>query len=488
MLYGIIQKKRKIKWHGDKMNNIILMSDSYKYSQWLQYPPKITKMYSYFESRGGESGKCSPDQVQFFGLQYYLKKYFSIKITTEMVDEAMEIITSHGLPFNRDGWMRVVEVHDGKLPLLIKAVPEGTVVNRRNVLMTIESTDPQLFWLVGWAETLLMKVWYPTTVATHGHNIKAVISNFLNKTADTNDKLPFMLHDFGYRGVTSEEQGGIGGMAHLVNFMGTDTVASIVYARKYYNCQMAGFSIPASEHSTITAWGPGSENEKHAFVNMVDKFGHTNDIYACVSDSWNFNQAISTWISLKDQVIAAGGQLVIRPDSGDALTNVMYALRTLSSPEAYGFTVNSKGYKVVNNVAIIQGDGVSSDLIYDILSAMEQEGFSAQNIAFGMGGALLQGNKDSSINRDTHNFAIKCSAVEIDGKTKVVYKDPITDHGKKSKRGYLDLKLIDGKYQTIEYDHYPTADEISDSQLVTCFHNGNILVDDTLDIIRSRGN
>lgn len=470
------------------MNNIILMSDSYKYSQWLQYPPKITKMYSYFESRGGEIGKYSQDQVQFFGLQYYLKKYLSVKITRDMVEEADEIISAHGLPFNREGWMRVVEVHDGKLPLTIKAVPEGTIVNRRNVLMTIESTDPQLFWLVGWAETLLMKVWYPSTVATLGHNIKTIISGFLEETADTNDKLPFMLHDFGYRGVTSEEQGGIGGMAHLVNFMGTDTVASLVYARKYYHSQMGGFSIPASEHSTITSWGHGTNNEKQAFGNMIDKFGQTYDIYACVSDSWDFNQAIKSWIELKDQVIAAGGQLVIRPDSGDALTNVMYALRTLSAPETYGYTLNSKGYKVLNNVAIIQGDGVNSDLIYDILSAMKQEGFSAQNIAFGMGGALLQGNKQSSINRDTHNFAIKCSAVEIDGQTQVVYKDPITDHGKKSKRGYLDLKLIDGKYQTIEYDHYPTAAELSDSQLVTYFDNGQILVDDNLEAIRSRGN
>ncbi len=467
------------------MENIILKSDSYKYSQWLQYPKNVTKMFSYFESRGGESGKYSPNQVQFFGLQYYIKKYLMTSITSEMVDEADKILTAHGVPFNRSGWERVVTVHNGKLPLKIKAVKEGTVVTRRNVMMTIESTDPELFWLVGWAETLLMKLWYPTTVATLGYNMRELIESFMTKTADTNDKVPFMLHDFGYRGVSSEEQAGIGGMAHLVNFMGTDTVAGLLYARKYYDAEMPGFSIPASEHSTMTSWGAGSDNEKQAFVNMIDQFGKTSDIYACVSDSWDFYQAINTWIELKEQIISSGGQLVVRPDSGDALTNVMYALRKLSAEDAFGYTTNSKGYKMLNNVAIIQGDGVSGDLIYDILNAMEQEGYSAQNIAFGMGGALLQGNYQSSINRDTHKFAIKCSAIEVDGQTRVVYKDPITDKGKRSKQGYLDLKLIDGQFQTIEYDHIPTSEELADSQLVTYFENGEQIQYFTFDQVRA---
>lgn len=468
------------------MENIILKSDSYKYSQWLQYPSGVTKMYSYFESRGGETGKYSENMVQFFGLQYYLKKYLLQTITSEMVVEANEIITAHGLPFNYDGWMRVVNVHDGKLPLKIKAVAEGSVVPRRNVLMTIESTDPELFWLVGWAETLLMKIWYPTTVATLGKNVNNLITSFMEKTADTLEKVPFMLHDFGYRGVTSEEQAGIGGMAHLVNFLGTDTVASLLYARKYYNADMPGFSIPASEHSTITSWGANTANEKRAFINMIDKFG-TNPIYACVSDSWDYYEAINTWISLKDKIIASGGQLVIRPDSGDALTNIMYALRKLSQEDAFGYTINSKGYKVLNNVALIQGDGVSSNLIYDILSAMEAEGFSAQNIAFGMGGALLQGNFESSINRDTHKFAIKCSAIEVNGETQVVYKDPITDKGKRSKKGYLDLKLVNDEYSTVEYDHYPTTEELVDSQLITYFENGVIITNFDFEQVRSNG-
>lgn len=281
------------------MENIILMSDSYKYSQWKQYPNGITKMFSYFESRGGETGKYSENIVQFFGLQYYLKRYFSIKVTKGMVDEAEEVLKLHGVPFNKEGWMRVVEVHDGALPLKIKAVPEGKCVTRRNVMMTIESTDSELFWLVGWAETLLMKVWYPSTVATLGHNINKLIKSFLLETADSLDKLPFMLHDFGYRGVSSEEQAGIGGMSHLVNFKGTDTVVSLVYAKKFYNTSNAGFSLPASEHSTITSWGNDSEKERDGFINMIEQFGSEYPIYACVSDSWDFYGAIQTWIEQK---------------------------------------------------------------------------------------------------------------------------------------------------------------------------------------------
>lgn len=219
-----------------------------------------------------------------------------------------------------------------------------------------------------------------------------------------------MLHDFGYRGVSSEESAGIGGAAHLTNFLGTDTLAALQVCKEYYHENMAGYSIPASEHSTMTSWGIGSESERQAFENMIEQFGDNSILYACVSDSWDFKQAIQTWIDLKDKVKAKKANLVIRPDSGDAIDNILYALSELE--KAYGSSVNAKGYKVLERVALIQGDGVSLSLAKSILSAMKKNGFSAENIAFGMGGALLQGNHESSINRDSFKFAIKCSAIK----------------------------------------------------------------------------
>ncbi len=462
------------------MTNIILLSDSYKYSHKLQYPKNVTYMNSYLESRGSDGRQMALPVTQFVGLQYYLKKYLSTQVTKEMVDEAKEVIELHGLYFDYNGWMKVVDKHNGYLPLKIRAVREGSIIPRRNVLMTIESTDSELYWVVGFIETLLMKVWYPTTVATLSYNIKDMISKYMLKTSDTMDKLPFMLHDFGYRGASSEESAAIGGFAHLVNFLGTDNVSSLVLAKKYYNANMAGFSIPASEHSTITAWGSDQVAEKEAFKNMIDQFGNKYPLIACVSDSFDFSKALDTWGELKDDIIASGSTLVIRPDSGDAKSNILLALRKLE--EQFGCTENTKGYKVLNNVAIIQGDGVNFDLIYDILSMMEEFGYSADNIAFGMGGALLQGNNTSSMNRDTHRFAIKCSAIVRDGKLQDVFKDPITDNGKKSKKGRLDLIIENGEYKTIRLEsrngYHP------DSQLVTYYENGCIYESDTLDEIR----
>ncbi|MGQ4001561.1 nicotinate phosphoribosyltransferase [Francisellaceae bacterium CB300] len=462
--------------------NLILMTDSYKHSHPFQYPADANYLHFYLESRG--AGKGLGNYTKFFGLQYYIKEYLSKPITQAMVDEAEVLLKQHGLPFYKKGFERIITKYNGYLPLRIRAVKEGAIVPLHNVLMTIESTDEELFWLPGLLETLLLKVWYPTTVASIGQTIKDTIKSYLEQTADNLDKLGFMLHDFGYRGVSSEESAGIGGAAHLTNFLGTDTLAAIRFCKKYYNEEMAGFSIPASEHSTMTSWGEGSQCEKAAFENMIKQFGDESVLYACVSDSWDFKKAIQTWISLKDKVKAKKANLVIRPDSGDAIENILYALDELA--KGYGFTTNSKGYKVLDKVSLIQGDGVNIKLVKEILQVMKDKGYSAENIAFGMGGALLQGNFESSVNRDSFKFAIKCSAIKRGNKFHDVFKDPITDHGKKSKKGRLDLiKNSQGQYETVQLDAvYALGEYHPQSELQTYYENGNIMFEQSLSDIR----
>ncbi|MFM7438226.1 MAG: nicotinate phosphoribosyltransferase, partial [Snowella sp.] len=293
--------------------NLILDVDSYKASHWLQYPPNTTAMYSYLESRGGKYSV-----TVFFGLQYILKEYLTRPIESWMVDEAVSFFAAHGVPFNEAGWRYIAEDLNGRLPIRISAVPEGTVVPVHNVLMTIESTDPQTFWLVSWLETLLLRVWYPTTVATQSWYLKKLIYQSLVKTADDPDgEIAFKLHDFGARGVSSCESSGIGGMAHLVNFSGSDTVQGVVYANHYYNHPMAAFSIPAAEHSTITAWG--KEGEALAYQNMLDQFAKPDSLVAVVSDSYDLWNAVDhLWGDrLRQAVIDSGATIIIRPDSGN---------------------------------------------------------------------------------------------------------------------------------------------------------------------------
>ncbi len=455
--------------------NLILRADSYKYSHHLQYPDNVTYMHSYLESR-------ADNEIQFFGLQYYIKEYLLKPITQDDIEEAQLIIEAHGLMFDKEGWQYILDRHQGYLPIRIRSVKEGTLITGHNVLLTIESTDSNVPWIVSFVETLLMKVWYPTTVCTLSHNIHKIIEEAFEQTADSKDKLPFMLHDFGYRGASSEESAAIGGLAHLVNFMGTDTIAAIICAKQYYNEDMAGFSIPASEHSTMTAWG--KENEVSAYRNMINKIGD-NDLFACVSDSWDFKNAVANiWgEELRSEVENMNANLVIRPDSGDALENISYALDTLA--DKFGYTTNNKGYKILRNVALIQGDGVNEKSIKAIIKMMIDKGFGIENIAFGMGGALLQGNEDSSLNRDTYKFAIKCSAIRINEELKMVYKDPKGSSFKKSKQGKLDLVKTESGYETIQINEFIDGKYPENSELVLVYENGKLYNEVSLNEIRN---
>ena len=459
--------------------NILLNTDSYKTSMFKQYPAGTTGVYSYIESRGGRY-----DETVFFGLQAFIKEYLLDPITQADIDVADEILTAHGEPFNRAGWEYILRQHKGYLPVVIRAVPEGTVVPVKNVLATIENTDPECFWLTTYLETALLRaVWYPTTVATQSKAIKKIILDYLEKTGDPT-AIDFKLHDFGARGVSSMESAGIGGAAHLVNFMGSDTITGILYAREYYNAGIAGFSIPAAEHSTITSWG--RDNEVKAYENMLTQFAKPGSIVAIVSDSYDvFNAVDKLWgEELRQQIIDSGATVVIRPDSGDPLIICRQLIQKLAAK--FGTTTNDKGFRVLNNVRLIQGDGVNEHTIRMILGDFLVHGFSADNIAFGMGGALLQ-----QLDRDTQKFAMKCSSAEINGEWVDVQKDPITDSGKKSKAGRVQLWKTGNEWSSAVDQPKGWFDKgfgPFEPMLQEVFRDGKLITDMTFEQVRSNSN
>lgn len=452
------------------MHNFILNTDSYKTSHFAQYPVGTEYVSSYIESRGG----IYPETV-FFGLQAFLKAYLTHPISQDDIEEAAEICAEHGVPFNRSGWEYILARHAGFLPVEIEAVPEGSVVPTGNVLVQVVNTDPACPWVTSYVETALLRaVWYPTTVATVSYDCRNIIERALRETADDLSGLPFKLHDFGARGATSDESTALAGMAHLINFRGTDTLAAIRAARRYYGAAMAGFSIPAAEHSTITSWG--RDGELAAYGNMLDQFGGPGRIVAVVSDSYDIWHAIDNlWgCELKAQVESNGGTLVIRPDSGEPVLIVPEVIERLMAK--FGYHTNSKGYRVLPDcVRVIQGDGVNARSIEAILVAMKERGQSADNIAFGMGGELQQ-----KLDRDTQKFAMKASAVCIDGQWQDVYKDPITDPGKRSKRGRLALSRDARGYRTVR------RSEALHNALVTVFRNGRMTREWQFNDIRQR--
>lgn len=433
----------------NNLTNMILNVDSYKTSHWKQLPEGTTHMFAYISSRGGMF-----DELVNFGFSMFAQEYLNTPITLADITEAEYICEKHGIPFNKEGWMAILDDHDGFLPIRIMGPQEGMVIPAKLPIYGVMNTDSRFPWLVTYIETALLRaIWYPTTVATVSFQCRKIIKRYLEETADNWDGLPFKLHDFGARGVSSFESAGIGGLAHLATgAMGTDTMTALLYAEEYYNPHrkedIAGYSIPAGEHSTYTSWG--KDNELGAYRNMLQQYGKPGAIFAAVSDSYNIYNAVEKlWgEELRQEVIDSGATVVIRPDSGNPLEVAPALLKILD--EKFGSVINSKGYKVLNNVRMIWGDGINVNTIGEILEAVKAAGFSADNMAFGMGGALLQG-----INRDTQRFAMKASAVKINGKWRPISKDPITDPGKKSLEGLLMLT----RSQNGKFGMYATLDE-----------------------------
>lgn len=444
------------------MSNLILNCDSYKLSHFLQYPPGTAYVNSYIASRGVDEDFETPfpmPNIVHFGLQIFLKKYLTKPVTMYDVEQAAHIAGLHGMPFNFEGWVHIVKTHGGLLPLEIEAVPEGTPVAIGTPQVQVRNTDPRVPWVTAYIETALLRaVWYPSTVATVSREAKITIKQYLQKTCDDyTTVLPFRLHDFGARGVSSKESAGIGGLAHLVNFMGTDTLDALHYAYKYYFAQsMPGFSIPAAEHSTITSW----RNETAAYRNMLTQFGKKGALVAVVSDSYDiYNACGKIWgEELRQEVLNSGATIVVRPDSGDPVKVVSACIEILG--EKFGTTLNQKGFKVLHpSIRLIQGDGINLVSIKNILENLIASGWSAENIAFGMGGALLQ-----KVNRDTFKYAMKASAIK--GQNDVywndVFKKPVTDSTKVSKAGIQ-----------------------KNDNFVTVFKDGAILKSWTLDQVRA---
>lgn len=458
--------------YTSNFTNLILNVDSYKASHWLQYP-KGTEYISYYIEARRESF-----DVVMFGLQAFIKEYLLKPICQQDVNEAEIVLKAHGLPFYRDGWQHLIHKHQGYLPLKIEAVPEGTVLPVGNVVCQITNTDPDFFWLVGYLETALLRaIWYPSTVASLSYFCKKQIRQALIKSANDLSGLDFQLHDFGARGASSLETVALGGLAHLVNFKGTDSVSALIAAKRWYNInEMPAFSIPAAEHSTITSWG--KDREINAYQNMIECFGGEGKLYSVVSDSYDLWHALEhIWgEKLKDLVIEKGGRLIIRPDSGNPIEIICKTLEILANK--FGYILNQKGYKVLPDcLRIIQGDGINAQSLPKILDAVMQKGFSAENVNFGMGGGLLQ-----QVNRDTMSWAMKASAICINGQWQEIYKDPITSQSKRSKKGVLALVKQGSDWLTIKQSELNGQT----NQLQTVFFNGKLFIEENLTEIRLR--
>lgn len=453
--------------------NPLLETDVYKMGHMEQYAPGTTKVYSYLTAR---SDKHWPVSV-FFGLQYYLKRYLQTTLTAWMGEEFLaareEILGCANPP---EVVRKIRELCKlGYWPLKIKALPEGTVVNNRTPLMTITNTHPDFYWCVGFVESLLLKVWYPTTVATCCRAYRIVADEAWEATVDEPESPMFHVHDFGYRGDTSVEGAALSGAAHLLSFCGSDTVPALKFVKDYYAGKgLIMASVPASEHSVMCSYG--RENEIAAFDRMLDLY--PSGIVSIVSDTFDVYKVLTDFAEqLKPKILARDGKVVFRPDSGNPEHIICGdptapqdskeskgAVRLLD--EMFGSTTNAKGYKVLNpKVGLIYGDGMYLERYQRTLDRLASMGYAASNLAIGVGGILRNHT------RDTLGFAIKATHVVVDGKPRDIEKDPVTDPGKKSLKGLMrvDYDALTSRY--ITRDQCTPEDE-DGGQLVTSFIDG----------------
>lgn len=438
--------------------NIITNVDSYKNAHSWMYPEGTEHVSSYIESRGG----IYPS-VLFAGLQPFLREYLMHPFTIDDIHEAHDVHVSMGIPFERQNWIDLLNDHGGYLPLEIEAVPEGTVVPTRNVLVQVVNTDPKYPWVTGFVETALLRaVWYPSTVATTSWIAKQHIRWFLEKTSDHPELIRIYLHDYGARGVSSFESAALGGVAHLINFDQTDNVSGYVGSRRWYNGAAPKGAAVFLEHAAIGA--AGRENEAASFRRLLEFPG---GMAGLLCDTFDHDNAVKNIIGreLNSEIRNFEGLVIARCDSGDPIMVPVNTVEYLM--ESFGSATNSKGYRVLPPfIRVVQGDGLTLDTYIDLYTELERRGLAADNVLCGMGGGLLQ-----KIDRDSMNFGMKASAVRVNGEWRDVFKAPTGSQMKRSKAGRLALCNVDGDYRTVRREEIPAEENL----LTPVFRNGKLL-------------
>ncbi|KAI8913558.1 nicotinate phosphoribosyltransferase family-domain-containing protein [Gorgonomyces haynaldii] len=455
-----------------------LLTDSYKTTHYKLYP-EAQKMVAYGEFRGGYDKDIEDTRIVFYGMRYIIDNYIAKQYTVQDVEEASKFFETHNsggtqFPFPKDLFLKFVKEHNGYFPVKIQALAEGSVVYPHVPVYQI-TAEGEYARLVTYLETLLTMVWYPSTVATLSRRCHQIIEQAYHRSVDESGmwSLDSRLHDFGFRGCTSVEQAIIGGCAHLLNFSGTDTLPAAYYAQfRLNNGKPVGYSIPATEHSIMTS----HENEKKALTQLLSEFGQ--GVCACVMDSYDYTLALEKVLpSVAKLKTDKGGFLVLRPDSGDPVSVVLEAL--LAAEKIFGADLNQKGFKVLRGVGVIQGDGINIKTLADIAQAVEQNGFSAQNVAYGMGGGLLQ-----KVNRDTMQFATKLNfIVYADGTKRDVMKMPKTATSKRSLPGVLSVTRELGFPMVVPHEQSSHHEELK-----VVYDHGRVCQWDDFDTVRNRVN
>ena len=479
--------------------NPLLLTDGYKVDHRRQYPKETTLVYSNWTPR--KSRIEGIEEVTFFGLQYFIKKYileefqnnFFSRPKEEVINEYARRINNY-LGENNVGTDHIAALHDlGYIPMVIKALPEGVSVPIKVPMFTMYNTLPEFFWLTNYFETMVSAtVWMPCNSATLARRYRKILDRYAAETSSVPEFVDWQGHDFSMRGMAGLEAVLISAAGHLLSFTGSDTIPAVDFLEKYYNAnssqELVGGSVAATEHS-VMSMGTNS-GEQETFKRLITEV-YPNGIVSVVSDTWDLWKVLVEYIpNLKDEILSRDGKVVIRPDSGDPVKIICGDANSKDIKvrkgvvellwDTFGGQINDKGYKELDShVGAIYGDSITIDRAKQICEELKQKGFASTNVVLGIGSFTYQYNT-----RDTFGFAMKATYGEVAGEGREIYKDPITDDGtKKSARGLIKIIKEDRQYKMI--DRVTWAEE-KEGELREVFRDGKILIDQSLEDIRKQ--
>ena len=479
--------------------NPLLLTDGYKVDHRRQYPDKTTLVYSNWTPR--KSRIEGLDEVVFFGLQYFIKKYIIHDFDTHFFKQPKEeVVTKYArrinnyLGENQVGTKHIEDLHDlGYIPMVFKALPEGASVPLRVPMFTMYNTIPEFFWLTNYFETLLSAViWLPCNSATIAREYRKVLDKYANETSSVPDFVNWQGHDFSMRGMGGIEAALTSAAGHLLSFTGSDTIPAIDFFEEYYNAnsdtELIAGSVAATEHS-VMCMGT-TEGECETFKRLITEV-YPKGIVSIVSDTWDLWKVLTDYLPrLKEDIIAREGKVVIRPDSGDPVDIISGNPNGKTEQEkkgviellwdVFGGTENTKGYKeLIPQIGAIYGDSITVARAIQICERLKAKGFASTNVVLGIGSFTYQYNT-----RDTFGFAMKATYGEVDGEGRAIFKDPITDDGtKKSAKGLMKIDLVDGVYHLTDNVSW---EEEKQGELKEVFRDGKLLVNQSLTDIRAR--
>lgn len=478
--------------------NPALIKDCYKIDHRSQYPNGLEEVYSNFTARG--SRIPSIDRVVVFAIQYFLREYLINRWDRDFFDAPKDKVL-RSYKKRADSMLgkdvvntdHIAALHGlGYLPLLIKALPEGSLCPIRVPMLTIKNTLPEYAWLTNMIETnLSLAIWHPQTSATKSFYLyKQLYEDAKRTNPEMVDFVKYQAHDFSMRGQTSLESAMASGAGHLLSFRGSDTIPAIDWLEKYYDANEEideiASSVSATEHSVMQSYG--RENERETIRHLIQDVYPTG-IVSIVSDTWDYwNTITNIAASLKEIIMSRPGTTTFRPDSGRPVDIICGDPNAeIGSPEykgsieclwdIFGGTETSTGYKQLDShVSLIYGDSMNEDTMREINARLQQKRFASTNYLGGVGSFFFQ-----YVTRDTFGSAVKNTSVTINGERQATYKDPKTDSGlKKSARGYLRINA------DLSLNEDVTPEEENEGMLQVVFKDSDLFNQQTFAQIRER--